>query len=1474
MGFGTMLPRWLPRLGPYGLALLLAVAGGLVRWALVALVGPGLYTFITFYPFVMLAALVGGWGPGVLATLTAALWANYWLMSPYGQFGLERSVDAVNLVIFCSIGAFMSVVAGLFQRMRGHLKELVQERTRQLETADGQLQAQAGELRTANEELRQSEYLRRLAEEITRVGAFEWNIITGVNTWTPELEALHGLPPGGFAGTYTAWEQLVHPEDRARAAATVQRAFETSETVEDEWRVTWPDGSIHWLAGRFRILRDEAGQPRTLTGVNIDITERKQAEAELVRYREHLEELVQERAGQLATANARLQEQGKELTAQAEALRRSEQRLSLAQQIAHVGTFDLDLRTGVNVWTPELEAMYGLPPGGFSKTRLAWEQLVHPEDRAEASRLVEQSLDTGGPTEGQWRVVWADGGVRWLAGRWQVFKDEAGKPYRMTGVNIDITERKQAEERLRESEEKYRRIVETATEGIVMADAEARMVFVNDRWSEIFGYSPEEARQVTLFDLVFPEDRDQMAERWESRKRGRKEGYEFRFRRKDGRPVWLLVGVAPRLDSEGRFLGTLGMVTDVTERKQAEEAVRVISAELQRTLDTAAAGLTRCSRDLRYIWANPAYAQVAGLPLEQIVGRPMVDVMGQAAFEVIRPYVEQVLRGERVQYEAQVPFAAAGDKFLHVVYTPDQDADGNVAGWVASVTDITERKKAEETVRQSERRFRSTFENAAIGIAHVSLDGQILKFNSRFCEIAGYLPDDIIGKTCEEITFVDDWKAEKTQMQQLLDGQVDHYSIEKRYVRRDGGFVWVNLTRSIQHDGAGQPEYFIVLVEDITDRKRAEEALREAREELEVRVQERTAELREAVDLVQAERQRFQNVLDQLPAYLVLLTPDHRMAFANRFFEQRFGKCEGRRCYEHLFQRPEPCANCEAYKVLETNEPRHWEWTGPDGHDYDIYDFPFTDADGSPLIMEVGLDITERKRADEALRQSQETFAELIERAPFGIYVVDSQFRIAHMNASSQNGAFRNVRPVTGRAFTEAMRILWPEEVAAQIIAVFRHTLQTGVPYYSPRFVNPRADVDITEAYEWELHRMTLPDGQYGVICYYYDSTKLQQSNEELKKRTAELLHRTRQLQKLTLELSETEDRERKRMAEILHDDLQQQIAGAKFHLGVLRSRVKYDSSLQTIGAQVDHMLKDAIDKSRSLSHELSPTVLHHGDFAETLRWLANEVQAKHGLLVHVRAPGVVRLQSDALKSFLYRAAQELLFNIVKHAGVKEAEIRVRQCFEHICLAVSDRGRGFDPQELREATGFGLLSIRERVSLLGGRMKIKSAKGKGSVFLIVVPNGEIVAPGDKTTARPNGRTEAAEQAAEEENGRLRVLLADDHEIVREGLRSLLSDEHDVVVVGEAANGREAVDLASQLRPDVIVMDMSMPLIEGDEATRQIKTYLPETRVIAISMYDQTEKIDAMYRAGAESYVLKTAPSEELLAAIRGKEGSP
>lgn len=383
----------------------------------------------------------------------------------------------------------------------------------------------------------------------------------------------------------------------------------------------------------------------------------------------------------------------------------------------------------------------------------------------------------------------------------------------------------------------------------------------------------------------------------------------------------------------------------------------------------------------------------------------------------------------------------------------------------------------------------------------------------------------------------------------------------------------------------------------------------------------------------------------------------------------------------------------------------------------------------------------------------------------------------------------------------------------------------------------------------------------------------------DLRERSQMLEQRAHQLQKLTLELSQAEDRERKRLAEILHDDLQQQLAAAKFHLSLLSRRIPQDPATQRTVDQLDQILKDAVEKSRSLSHELSPAVLYQNDLGESFEWLARQLKAKHGLAVYVESRGRINPSSEPLKIFLYKAAQEILFNVVKHSRVKEARLRVQRMHSRVWLTISDQGQGFDPRSLGKTGGFGLLSIRERIELLGGRMKIRSAPGRGSTFLIAMPDGE---EGEKVRRKEGkkGRTDEGNAFLRSEvpaslpsdlpgDRCLRVLLVDDHKVVREGLASLLKGQPDLEVVGQAGDGREAVDLAYQLGPDVVVMDAAMPLMAGDEATRQIKLHLPNVRIVALSMFEESDMAEAMRRAGAEAYLLKTAPSDELLAAIRG-----
>jgi PAS domain S-box-containing protein len=620
----------------------------------------------------------------------------------------------------------------------------------------------------------------------------------------------------------------------------------------------------------------------------------------------------------------------------------------------------------------------------------------------------------------------------------------------------------------------------------------------------------------------------------------------------------------------------------------------------------------------------------------------------------------------------------------------------------------------------------------------------------------------------------------------------------------------------------------------------------------------------------------LQVVLDSLahPLYVIDVA-DYRVHLMNRAAREAY-RNEAATCYALTHHRDAPCHSeehpCSIEIIKETGEPTvvehiHYDSDGT-ARNVEVHAFPiFNEAGVLVQIIEYNVDITARKRAEETLRQAEQRFRTIFDTTSDGIFLHDLETRKVMMC----NKSFREMMGYTEQESAQlSVANLHPPADLPFIYAQIERFLAGARPLrHDIRFQRKDGSILVADV----TPDLVQLDGKRYVMVALKDITERKRMEEELQhhaehleelvgERTGELLHRTRQLQKLTLEMSEAEDRERDRLAQILHDDLQQELAAAKFHLSVARGRVKCDPSLQEIITTVDQMLKDAINESRRLSHELSPAVLRRSDLAEILRWLANEMRAKHGLTVRVQ--GRAHLQSDAIKAFLYRTAQELLFNTVKHAQVNEAKVRVRPWGGYIYLSVSDRGRGFDPGTLGEATGFGLLSIRERIELLGGRMEIRSAPGQGSTFFVIVPTSAAAAP-------LSGRAEGAERSTAQDDGRLRVVLADDHDIVRQGLAALLSEEDAMTIVGEATNGREAVELAERLHPDVVIMDVSMPVMSGEEATRRIKQELPQTRIVSLSVREEPEVREKMREAGAESYVLKTAPYKELLAAIRGNE---
>jgi len=261
------------------------------------------------------------------------------------------------------------------------------------------------ERKRAEEAMRESEERLRLAAQAGKMYAFEWDVATDVVVRSSEYVNVLGRSEPRTLTHQQAMEK-VHPDDREKLVAAVDRHSLENPTVDVTYRVLLPGKSPIWVKSSGRAFFDGEGRMLRVIGMVADVTDQKLAE---------------------------------------EALRSSEERLRLAQKAARIGTFERNIRTGVNTWTPEMESMYGLPPGGFGQTRTAFENLVHPDDRAEVMKLVDEALKTGQPTHGEWRVVWPDESVHWIAGRWQVLMEESGEPSRVVGVDMDITERKLAE---------------------------------------------------------------------------------------------------------------------------------------------------------------------------------------------------------------------------------------------------------------------------------------------------------------------------------------------------------------------------------------------------------------------------------------------------------------------------------------------------------------------------------------------------------------------------------------------------------------------------------------------------------------------------------------------------------------------------------------------------------------------------------------------------------------------------------------------------------------------------------------------------------------------------------------------------------------------------------------------------------------------------------------------------------------------
>lgn len=530
---------------------------------------------------------------------------------------------------------------------------------------------------------------RQLIETIPHIvwTASETGAITFFNgRWTEAtgLSQAQGLGSGFL--------QAIYSDDCDRIQAAWQQAVESGHPYEAKFRMRKADGAYHQVIARAQIERTkDSSQPAEWVGTFTDI-----------------ESVVYCKDGRVEMEAA---------IAQTET---DTERLTLALEAAQMGTWDWDIVTDQTLWNYRHEVIFGYEPGTPNRDYFDWERRVHPEDLAWIHQATHTARDNHQALTLQYRIIWPDGSLHWVDAKGQFFYDAVGHPTRMIGVVRDITAQKQTEEALRESEDRFRRAILDSPLPVILHAENGEVILINNAWTELSGYSPEDIP--TLADWT------------------------------------------ERAYSNGRELVKVGIESLYslnTRVREGEFTIRTRSGETR-------------------IW------DFSSAPLGKMPdGRRLV---------------------------------------------------------VSTALDVTDRRQFEDALRQSQEQFRATFEQAAVGIAHVSLEGQWMRVNQKLCDILGYDAAELKSSTFQDITHPDDLAADLALVQQLIAGEIQTYSLEKRYFHKSGAVIWIELTVSLvreftEHEqkldwGTGQPKYFISVVEEINDRKHAKAELEARSREL------------------------------------------------------------------------------------------------------------------------------------------------------------------------------------------------------------------------------------------------------------------------------------------------------------------------------------------------------------------------------------------------------------------------------------------------------------------------------------------------------------------------------------------------------------------------------------------------------------------------------------------------------------------
>jgi len=477
--------------------------------------------------------------------------------------------------------------------------------------------------------------------------------------------------------------------------------------------------------------------------------------------------------------------------------------------------------------------------------------------------------------------------------------------------------------------------------GIFTSTPEGKLLSVNPALAKMFGYQSSQDMLESITDVtselfVDPADREEIKRLLNEM--GVLLNYECRMRRMDGSIIWTSRNAKAVRNEDGDVVHYQGFVTDITQRKRVENDLREEDVRRHMLVDQSRDGIVVLNEDGSVHEANKSFADMLGYTSQEVQKLHLWDWQPHYSREQLLEMLQKVgTEGDHFETRHR-----RKDGTLHDV---EISTNGAVIGGRKLIfcvcRDITQRKQAEQALSKSQKVMAQAEELAELGSWEWDIKNDTWLLSDNWKRIHGYNQTQLTTSQLFQIAYPED----KPAIEKAIAGAVETgepYDIEFRIIRQDTGEVrYIHTMGKVEYDGSGQPKALTGAAQDITDRKKAEEALK-------------------------LERERLSLCLESFPGFIYLQSPDYSVRYANQYFIKQFGNPQGRLCYEMMFGRTEPCKVCPTFKVLDTKTPQVWEWQqAPDGKSYVIHDNPFIDSDGTELVLEIGIDITDRKKAEQ-----------------------------------------------------------------------------------------------------------------------------------------------------------------------------------------------------------------------------------------------------------------------------------------------------------------------------------------------------------------------------------------------------------------------------------------------------------------------------------------------------------------------------